>query len=74
MKAGIGNLKRAIDDLVDAQEDVYVAYDELPRVLLRTLKAVVVNLGEFTTRQPNAVPPQLLGVLFRHAAVLPSRR
>ena len=62
VKAGIGNLKRAIDDLVDAQEDVYVAYDGLPRVLLRTLKAVVVNLGEFTTRQPNAVPPQLLGV------------
>ena len=64
VKTEIGNLRRAIDDLVDAQEDVYVAYDELPRMLLRTLKAVAVRLGEFTTQQPNAVPPQLLEFYF----------
>ena len=64
VKTEIGNLKRAIDDLADAQEDVYVAYDELPRMLLRTLKTVAVRLGEFTTQEPNAVPPQLLEFYF----------
>lgn len=64
VKADIGALMRAMDDLVHAQEHTYASYDELPRTLVRTIKAVSVRLGEFTTRHADAIAPQLLEFYF----------
>jgi Rad3-related DNA helicase len=64
VKTEIGALIRAIDGVVEAQEDTYAAFDELPRALVRTIKAVSVQLGEFATQQPNAVSATLLEFYF----------
>jgi DNA excision repair protein ERCC-2 len=64
IKSEIAAMMRAIDSVVDVQEDTYAAYDELPRVVVRTVKAASVRLGELATQQPNAVPPQLLEFYF----------
>lgn len=64
VKAEIGALMRAMDDFVHAQEHAYAAYDELPRLLVRTIKTVSVRLGELATRQGDGLAPQLLEFYF----------
>ena len=64
VKTEIGSIARAIASVVDVEQDSYVCYDEVPRALVRSLKAACVRLGELAAQDAGALSGPLLEFYF----------